>query len=113
MFFRSHWSSLKPLSFGFIIPVRQPRPLSLQKATNANPGNLEPIRWELAMKMRFHNSFGLRALLLLLVACAPVAAQQPYPTAAQQTTAQPAPGAAPSQNAPQTSPQNSQAVSQT
>jgi hypothetical protein len=61
------------------------------------------------MKMRFHNSFGLRALLLLLVACSPVAAQQPYPTAAQQTTAQPVPGAAPSQNAPQ----NPQAVSQT
>jgi hypothetical protein len=56
------------------------------------------------MKMRFHNLFGLRTLLLLLVACYPVAAQLQPSTAA---------GAAQSQSAPQSSPQNLQAVSQT
>jgi len=56
------------------------------------------------MKMQFHNSFGLRALLLLLVACSPLAAQLQPPTAV---------GTAQSQNTPQSSAQNPQAVSQT
>jgi hypothetical protein len=64
------------------------------------------------MRIRFHNSFGLRTLLLLIAACIPVAAQQSYPAAAQQTAAQAAPGATQTQNPSQSFPQNLQAVSQ-
>jgi hypothetical protein len=56
------------------------------------------------MKMRFHNSFSLRTLLLLLVACSPLAAQLQPPTTV---------GTVQSQNTLQSSQQNPQAVSQT
>jgi len=56
------------------------------------------------MKMLFHNSFGLRTLLLLLVACSPLAAQLQPPTTV---------GTVQSQNTLQSSQQNPQAVSQT
>jgi hypothetical protein len=76
------------------------------------PEGKESQSWELGMKMRFHNLFSLRTLLLLLVACSPAAAQLTYPGAAQ-TIPQAASSATQSQNAPQASPQNLQAVSQT
>jgi len=65
------------------------------------------------MKMRFHNSFSLRALLLLHAFCVPLAAQQPYSASAQQTSGQPATSAAQPQNSSPSAPQNLQAVSQT